>query len=312
MPEISELLDRAAPGAGGPAPLDDIVRRGRRRKAVARGAAVGAPLAVVAVVATAVVLVGGSPAGVIVDDPPMANTPSPDTRRPVASPSPSPDRVPPAPGGGEATEPPDTSGWVQPTGLAADVLLVEADGMAPRVHAWVPTARPRTCRSTTACPTPQVCCPTARRVRLAARLGQRRPAPVLHAGAGVAARPSSPRATGRRDHPVGWHLEPRSGPGHRTARRRLRGHHGRPAVVRSTAAAATPSGRASARGRPASHTPPCWRRRSTTSMSRRCRTSSSIPPDGDPEVLYEAGEITGEDIAGDRHRRGVRPPASHW
>jgi hypothetical protein len=85
MPEITELLEQAAPGAGGPAPFDDIVRRGRRRKVATRAAAVGAPLAVVVVVA--VIMTGGSPTGVVIDPPPpMAETPDPD---PTPQPTPS-------------------------------------------------------------------------------------------------------------------------------------------------------------------------------------------------------------------------------
>ncbi|HSK21810.1 MAG TPA: hypothetical protein VK906_01475 [Egicoccus sp.] len=85
MPEITELLERAAPGGAGPAPLDDIVRRGRRRQAMVRTAAVGAPLAAVVVV-VAVLVTGGSPTGVVIDPPPMAETPDP-TPTPSAEPT---------------------------------------------------------------------------------------------------------------------------------------------------------------------------------------------------------------------------------
>ncbi|MBS3942227.1 MAG: hypothetical protein KG028_14810 [Actinobacteria bacterium] len=130
MPEITELLEHAAPGAGGPAPLDDIVRRGRRRQVAARAAAVGAPLAVVAVV-VAVLMTGGSPSGVVIDPPPpMAETPDPD---PTPQPTEPGEAGEPTPGTGEEAPAVDTSGWVLPSGMAADVLVVQADGGTPTV-----------------------------------------------------------------------------------------------------------------------------------------------------------------------------------
>lgn len=125
MPEITELLERAAPGGEGPAPFDDIVRRGRRRRAMVRTAAVGAPLAAVAIV-VAVVVTGGGPTGVVIDPPPMAETPDPTPTPPAGPTEPAPDEL-------DEIPPVDTSGWVTPTGLAADLLVVEADGGEPRV-----------------------------------------------------------------------------------------------------------------------------------------------------------------------------------
>ncbi|MFA9446937.1 GerMN domain-containing protein [Egicoccus sp. AB-alg6-2] len=124
MPDISDLLDRAACGADGPAPIDTIVRRGRRRRSAARVATVGAPLAVAAVVA-GMVLAGDGPSGLIIDPPPpVAESPDP-------APTPSVDSTESAePPPGERGEPPeaaDASGWVEPSGMAADVLVIEAD-----------------------------------------------------------------------------------------------------------------------------------------------------------------------------------------
>lgn len=127
MPDITDLLDQAAPEPGGAAPLDTIVRRGRRRRTATRVAAVGTPLA--AVVVAAVVLTGGSPSGVTIDPPPMLDAPDEPAPEPTDDPAdddgtdaaPEPDETTPAPDGTA------NDGWVAPAGLGQDLLLLPGD-----------------------------------------------------------------------------------------------------------------------------------------------------------------------------------------
>lgn len=129
MPEITELLEQAAPGGAGPAPLDDIVRRGHRRKVATRAAAVGAPLALAAV-AVGVILTGGAPTGVVIEPrPDVAQSPDP-TPTPSDTAS---ESAEPTPEEGQTTEEPARDGWTVPANLRSDVLVVAEEGGTPQV-----------------------------------------------------------------------------------------------------------------------------------------------------------------------------------
>ena len=123
MPDLTDLLDGAAPDGDRPAPVDRIVARGRRRRTAARAALVAGPLAVAGVAVVAVSGLGG-PASPIIEGPPSADQPSAD--QPSASETPETD--PP----GDDSEP-DVDAGIQDgvlafEDLAADLFVLVADG----------------------------------------------------------------------------------------------------------------------------------------------------------------------------------------
>lgn len=143
MPDLTDLLDGAAPDGDRPAPVDRIVARGRRRRTAARAAMVAGPLAVAGIAVAAVSVLGG-PASPIIDGPPAADQPSasetPETD-PSATADPA-DPADPADTGADTTEPsgaPDVDAGIQDgvlavEDLAADLFVLVADGGSSTVQ----------------------------------------------------------------------------------------------------------------------------------------------------------------------------------